>query len=257
MVASLFVPARLQTKVSLRRQRFPYQHGRREARQETVMTLEDFRPLPRLFLLGFSYLAWQEGASTTRPASNDVTSLLLAWSEGEPAALDRLMPLVYAQLRQLAHRYMEQERSGHVLQTTALINEAYLRLINSSRVQWEDRAHFFAVCARCMRRILVDSARSRRYLKRGGKARQVSMDAALEIPQEDGPDLVALDEALTNLSALDSRKARVVEFRFFGGLTVDETARVLEVSAETVSRDWKLAKAWLFRALSGETAGGS
>lgn len=188
---------------------------------------------------------------TTKPVPNEVTSLLLAWSQGEQSALARLIPLVYAQLRQLAHRYMDRERPGHTLQTTALVNEAYLRLIDSSRVEWQDRAHFFAISAQLMRRILVDSARSRRYLKRGGKARQVSFDEALKISEEESPDLVALDEALTSLGSMDARKGKVVELRFFGGLTVEESAKVLKVSPETVMRDWKLAKAWLLRALGG------
>ena len=186
--------------------------------------------------------------------SGQVTSLLLAWGQGQQAALDKLLPLVHAQLRRLAHRYMEHERPGHMLQTSALINEAYLRLVDSRRVRWRDRAHFFAISAQLMRRILVDSARSRRCLKRGGRGRRFPFEAAMEIPQTRGPDLMALDEALTELSSLDPRKGKVVELRFFGGLTAEEAAQVLCVSVETVMRDWTISKAWLLRALRGGDA---
>jgi RNA polymerase sigma-70 factor, ECF subfamily len=180
-------------------------------------------------------------------ASHGVTGLLLAWSEGEQAALDKLVPLVYAELRRIARRYMHRERPGHTLQTTALVNEAYLRLIDASQVRWQDRAHFFAVSAQLMRRILVDFARSRRYLKRGGGAQKVTFDEALFAPPKQGQDLVALDDALKALAVSDARKSRVVELRFFGGLSVEETAEVLQVSPDTVLRDWRLAKAWLAR----------
>jgi RNA polymerase sigma-70 factor, ECF subfamily len=186
----------------------------------------------------------------TTPLPEEVTDLLLAWGRGDRSALDRLIPLVYEELRRLAHRYMGQERPGHTLQTTALVNEAYLRLIDASRVRWQNRAHFFAVSAQLMRRILVDFARAHRNLKRGGAAQQVSLDEALPVAREPDADLVALDEALTALAAIDPRQARAVELRFFGGLSVDEAAEVLKVSPETVHRDWRVAKAWLLRELS-------
>jgi RNA polymerase sigma factor (TIGR02999 family) len=181
-------------------------------------------------------------------ASANITELLLAWREGKPDALEALTPLVYAELRRLAHRYMAGERVGHTLQSTALVNEAYLRLVDSSRVQWQNRAHFFAVSAQLMRRILVDFARSRQYAKRGGNAPVLSLD---EVPviSEECAQLAELDDALTALSAVDPRKAQVVELRFFGGLSVEETAEVLKVSKETVMRDWRLAKSWLRREL--------
>jgi RNA polymerase sigma factor (TIGR02999 family) len=175
--------------------------------------------------------------------------LLLAWNRGEPDALDALLPLVYDELRRLAAHYLRGERSGHTLQATALVNEAYLRLIEVKQVQWQNRAHFFAMAARLMRRILVDAARSRGYQKRGGGAPVLSLDEALIVPTEPGEDLVALDEALTALAAVDARKSRVVEMRFFGGLSVEETAEALQVSRDTVMRDWKMAKLWLLREL--------
>jgi RNA polymerase sigma factor (TIGR02999 family) len=181
------------------------------------------------------------------PPSQMVTQLLVAWSQGEQAALEKLVPLVYAELRRVAHRYMGREHPGHTLQTTALVNEAYLRLIDASQVHWQDRAHFFAVSSQLMRRILVDFARSRRYLKRGGGAHKVSFDEALFVSPERGRDLVALDDAMMALANTDARKSRVVELRFFGGLSVKETAEVLKVSPDTVLRDWSLAKAWLGR----------
>jgi RNA polymerase sigma-70 factor, ECF subfamily len=186
------------------------------------------------------------------PSPQEVTQLLLAWSQGDQSALDQLIPMVHAELHRLAHRCMDRERVGHTLQTTALVNEAYLRLIDSSQVRWQNRAHFFAVAAQLMRRILVDFARSRHNLKRGGAAQRVSLDEALLLPQEPDPDLIALDEALNALAALDPRQARAVELRFFGGLSVEETAEVLQVSPETVHRDWRVAKAWLLRELDRE-----
>jgi RNA polymerase sigma factor (TIGR02999 family) len=185
-----------------------------------------------------------------------VTQLLLAWNHGEDSALKKLTPLVYEQLRRLAHRYMGAERAAHTLQTTALINEAYLRLIDGRRANWQDRAHFFAVSARLMRRILVDWARSREAKKRGGKRQRVSLDEALAVTSAHGEDLMALDEALQKLSALDPRKGQVVEMRFFGGLSVKETAEVLKVSTDTVLRDWRLAKLWLLGELSGKSSQG-
>ena len=181
------------------------------------------------------------------PSPQEVTGLLLAWSEGEQTAFEKLVPLVYAELRRVAHRYMGRERPGHSLQTTALVNEAYLRLIDARRVRRQNRAHFFAVSAQLMRRILVDFARSRQYLKRGGAAQKVSFDEGLVVSKEQGQDLVALDDALKALAEIDKRKSQVVELRFFGGLSVAETAEVQKVSPDTVLRDWRLAKVWLAR----------
>ncbi|MFN0172197.1 MAG: ECF-type sigma factor [Bryobacteraceae bacterium] len=182
-------------------------------------------------------------------APQDVTQLLLAWSQGEEAALEKLIPIVERELHRLAHHYMGRERAGHSLQTTALVNEAYLRLVDSSKVRWQNRSHFFAVSAQLMRRILVDFARSRNYLKRGGEFQRVPLEEALDV-SADETDLVGLDDALKALAAADPRKGRVVELRFFGGLNARETAEVLHVSEDTVLRDWKLAKAWLLRELS-------
>jgi RNA polymerase sigma factor (TIGR02999 family) len=175
--------------------------------------------------------------------------LLLAWNRGEDAALEALLPLVYDELRRLAGHYMRRERDGHTLQATALVNEAYLRLIEVRKVHWQNRAHFFAMAARVMRRILVDAARARGYRKRGGGARALSLDEALIVPVEPDQDLVALDDALTALAEIDARKSQVVEMRFFGGLNIDETAEALHVSRDTVKRDWKMAKLWLLREL--------
>ena len=180
----------------------------------------------------------------------EFTQLLVAWSEGDRSALDQLMPVVYDELRRLAKFYMSGEREGHLLQTTALVNEAYLRLTDSSRVKWQNRAHFLAVSAQMMRRILVDFARSRNFQKRGGGAQQVSLAEAMSISLEKDKDLVGLDEALNELALVDERKSKVVEMRFFGGLSVEETAEVLKVSVDTVMRDWKFAKVWLLRELS-------
>jgi RNA polymerase sigma-70 factor (ECF subfamily) len=188
-------------------------------------------------------------------SSHEITQLLVAWGEGEQDALQKLTPLVYAELHRLAQHYMAGERTGHTLQSTALVNEAYMHLVDSSHVRWQNRAHFFAISAQLMRRILVDSARSRKYAKRGGQAPRLSLDEALLVPEERGADLVALDDAMSALAAVDLRKSRVVELRFFGGLSVEETAEVLKVSPETVMRDWRLAKVWLRRELRrGERA---
>lgn len=186
------------------------------------------------------------------PASpaRDVTQLLLAWGEGDRAALDTLVPLVYQELRRLARHYMRGECAGHTLQTTALVNEAYVRLIDASRVPWQSRAHFFGVSAKLMRQILVDAARARGSLKRGGDVERVPLDDGLDVVAERGDDLVALDEALTALAAMDPRKGQVVELRHFGGLSVEETAEVLKVSVDTVMRDWKVARLWLRRELT-------
>jgi RNA polymerase sigma factor (TIGR02999 family) len=176
--------------------------------------------------------------------------LLQAWSEGDEQALGKLMPLVYEELHRLARRYMAGESPGHTLQTTALVNEAYLRLVDVKKVSWQNRAHFFGVSAQLMRRILVDFARSRRSLKRGGDAFTMSLEDALIVSPKLGADVVALDDALKALDSIDARRSRVVELRFFGGLRVEEAAEVLKVSPETVMHDWKLAKAWLLRELS-------
>lgn len=180
----------------------------------------------------------------------DFTRLLLAWNGGDESALDKLVPQVYQELRRLAKRQMRGEHPDHTLQTTALINEAYLRLVDLGNVQWRNRAHFFALCARLMRNILVDFARSRHYAKRGGGAQPVSLEESLVVSPAHSTDLVAVDDALQALAKVDERKAQVVEFRFFGGLTVEESAEVLKVSPETIRRDWRLAKVWLLRELS-------
>jgi RNA polymerase sigma-70 factor, ECF subfamily len=176
-----------------------------------------------------------------------VTELLHAWRQGDAAALDELVPLIHQELHRLARRYMFGERAGHTLQTTALVNEAYLHLVNSQGVNWQSRAHFFAISAQLMRRILVDSARAHRSKKRGAGVSKITLEEALIRPKEKDAELIALDDALSALAEADPRKSRVVELRFFGGLTVEETAEILRVSADTVLRDWKLAKAWLRR----------
>jgi RNA polymerase sigma factor (TIGR02999 family) len=186
-----------------------------------------------------------------------VTGLLVAWGGGDDAALQRLIPLVERELHRIARRCMAGERVGHSLQATALVNEAYLKLVDAQHVRWQDRAHFLAMSARLMRRILVDWARSRRYQKRGGDAVRVTFDEGLPAVDERGQDVIALDDALQALAALDDRKGQVVELRFFGGLSVEETAAVLKVSPETVMRDWKFSKAWLTRELRGEGPGGA
>jgi len=186
------------------------------------------------------------------PASAEVTKLLLAWGAGDGQALDQLLPLVYRELHSLARRYMAGERPGNTLQASALVNEAYLKLVDIRRVQWQNRAHFFGVSAQLMRRILVDSARRRHNLKRGGGALQVTFDEGLAVAKGQTSELVAIDDALTALAAVDARKARVVELRFFGGLSVEETAEALKVSPETVTRDWRLAKAWLHGEMNKE-----
>jgi RNA polymerase sigma-70 factor, ECF subfamily len=186
------------------------------------------------------------------PSTHEVTELLKAWTAGDERALEKLTPLVYGQLHQVAQRCMAGERAGHTLQTTALVNEAYLRLVDCAKVKWQDRVHFFAISAQLMRRILIDFARSRCYRKRGGAAVHVSLEEAPWVSNEPDANLLALDDALTALAAMDQRKSKVVELRFFGGLSVDEVAEVLGVSGDTVSRDWNFARAWLIRQLSGE-----
>jgi len=180
---------------------------------------------------------------------SDVTRLLARWNDGDEGALQQLVPIVHEELRRLARRQMAGERPGHTLQPTALVNEAYLRLVNLKQIQWQNRVHFFSMAARLMRRVLVDFARSRGYQKRGGGAKQVSFTEVLEVAEGQPIDVVALDDALEALAKVDERKSRVVELRFFGGLSVEETAEVLNVSRETVKRDWKFAKMWLLRHL--------
>jgi RNA polymerase sigma factor (TIGR02999 family) len=186
------------------------------------------------------------------PSTDRVTQLLVDWSSGNKAALEELMPLVYDELRRLARRYMGREGSGHTLQTTGLVNEAYLRLVDQSKVRWQNRAHFYGVAAQLMRRILVDHARTRKRVKRGGEALRVSLSEAEAISPETPTDLLAIDEALKRLAEVDGRKGRIVELRFFGGLSIEETAEALQVSPGTVMHDWTLAKAWLYRDLCNE-----
>jgi RNA polymerase sigma factor (TIGR02999 family) len=185
------------------------------------------------------------------PAQSDATDLLVAWSEGDESAFDKLLPLVYQELHALARHYMKGERSDHTLQATALVNEAYVRLIDVNRIRWQNRSHFLAIAAQTMRRILVEFARQRHRQKRGGDAVRVTIDD-VDVAQEKSADLVALSDALSTLAEFDLRMSQIVELRFFGGLTVQETAEVLKVSPETVMRDWKTAKVWLLRELSRE-----
>jgi RNA polymerase sigma-70 factor (ECF subfamily) len=186
---------------------------------------------------------------------SDISTCLRAWTAGDQSALERLMPIVYAELHRLARRYMRRERPGHSLQATALVNEAYMRLVDYNRMQWQDRAHFFAASAQLMRRILVEHAR-RHNVKRGGDVQHLPLDEAVMVGGNRGAGLVALDDAMNLLARLDPRKAQVVELRFFGGLTVEETAEVLKVSSGTVERDWSTAKSWLYRELAGGTKDG-
>jgi RNA polymerase sigma factor (TIGR02999 family) len=183
------------------------------------------------------------------PPPQDVTQLLVAWGGGDQAALDELMPLVYGELRRLARQCMSRERPDHTLQTSALINEAYLRLVDQKNIHWQDRAHFFGIVARLMRQALVDYARGRGYAKRGGGARRVPLDETVIVSAERAAEVVALDEALKGLAEVAPRQSRIVELRFFGGLSIEETAELLHVSPGTVMRDWTLAKAWLRRAV--------
>jgi RNA polymerase sigma factor (TIGR02999 family) len=188
-------------------------------------------------------------------SSSPVTQLLLAWGRGDSSALKKLIPLVYRELMRIAQRYMAGERTGHTLQTTALIHEAYLKLIDTKRVDWQNRAHFFAVSAQVMRRILVDQARARRSKKRGGRVSNLPLEEGLAVLKQPAQDVVALDTALKDLEKIDPRKAKVVELRFFGGLSVEQTAAVLEVSTTTVMRDWRFARTWLYNELSRKPAG--
>ena len=191
------------------------------------------------------------------PAGEDITKLLQAWCAGNQAALEQLVPLVHVELHRLAQHHMANEQRGGTLQTTALVNELYLRLVDVRRTAWKDRTHFFAICSQLMRRVLVDLARSRKSLKRGGCTVQVPLDEHLATSREQAVDLIALDSALDRLTAFDARKSRIVELRFFAGLSVEETAAVLDVSVETVLRDWRLSKVWLFRELGGDASHGS
>ena len=185
----------------------------------------------------------------TRPAPEEVSQLLQDWSNGDQAALDKVMPIVYQELHRLAHHYMRKERAGHTLQTTALVNEAYLRLADYKKMRWQSRSHFFAVAAQVMRRILVEQARSKNFVKRGGGAQRISLDETAIVSAGRSAEVIAVDEALTELESWDPRKGKIVELRFFGGLSIEETAEVLRVSPTTVQREWRSAKAWLHRAI--------
>jgi RNA polymerase sigma-70 factor, ECF subfamily len=186
-----------------------------------------------------------------KPGPNEITKLLRDWSSGDQSALDTLMPLVYDELHRLAHNHMRREKAGHILQTSALINEAYIRLVDTPEIGWENRAHFFAIAARVMRRILVDEARRRNFAKRGGGAIQVSLNEGIPLAHEQAANVAALDDSLKNLEAIDSRQSAIVELRFFGGLSIEETASVLNVSPRTVMREWTFARAWLRNQMVG------
>jgi len=188
------------------------------------------------------------------PHQHEITQLLAEWREGSQSALDELYPLVYDELHRLARRYMSRERKGHTLQTTALINEAYVRLVDQKNVQWANRSHFFAISAQIMRRILIDHARRHAYAKRGGGAQQVSLEEAATVTPDVSGELLRLDEALKSLAAMDPRRSQVVELRYFGGLNNEEIAGVLQVSENTVTRDWNMARAWLYQQLTGSGA---
>lgn len=185
------------------------------------------------------------------PIQQEITALLLKWSKGDGDALDQLIPAVYPELRRIARRYMSRENVGHTLQTSALINEAYLRLVDQQAVEWQDRAHFFAVAARVMRNILIDHARKYLYNKRGAGAQHIGLDDAAALKYDRAAEFIELDSALNSLGEIDPRKLRIVELRFFGGLTVDETAEVMKLSPITINRDWRSARAWLHREMSG------
>ena len=185
---------------------------------------------------------------------NEITEQLIAWSKGDDAALEQLIPAVYQELRRMADHYLRGEDSGHSLQPTALVHEAYLRLIDQTKVEWQNRAHFFGVAAQMMRRILIDHAKAKHRVKRGGTAVKVMLDENVNFTQERASELLALDDALESLARMDERKSRIVELRYFGGLTVEETAEVLGISDKTVMRDWNLAKAWLYRELTSDSA---
>ncbi len=186
----------------------------------------------------------------TSHSSKQITRLLAEWERGDPDALDALTPAVYGELHRIAHRYMRRERPDHTLQTSALINEAYIRLIDQREAHWQNRAHFFAIASKLMRRVLVDHARAKRYAKRGGNPVQVSLDEEMATSENQGPDLVALDDALKDLEAMDPRKSRIVEMRFFGGVSLEEAAEAMAISVPTVEREWRFARAWLRRAIT-------
>jgi RNA polymerase sigma factor (TIGR02999 family) len=197
------------------------------------------------------FWVYMDPGGSAAKTSGEITRLLRAWRGGDPAALERLVQAVYAELRRRAHGYMRDQPAGHTLQTTALVNEAYLHLVDAAGVNWQDRAHFFAVCAQMMRRILVDSARTRGAGKRGGGLQRVDLENVADLSPGRDREIVAIDDALKLLAEMDPRKARVIELRFFGGLSVEETAEALHISPQSVMRDWKLAKAWLTREMSG------
>jgi len=184
------------------------------------------------------------------PSPKSISQLLIEWREGDEGALDQLIPLVYDELRRLAHHYLRRERTGRTLQTSDLVNEAYLRLVDHKGMRWQNRAHFYAVAAQAIRRILVDQARSRSAAKRGGRTNLAGLDEVATVPQRQAVDVVALDDALRELAAFDERKSKIVEMRYFGGMSIEETAEALEVSTATVSREWSTAKAWLLRAIT-------
>jgi len=220
---------------------------------------------PQCFLAGQNLRRWynpvrlklssaSDEVSAMSPSPQQISQLLVAWSNGDQAALDQLMPLVYGELRKMARRYMRGQPAGHTLQTTALIHEAYLKLVGQQEKRWRNRAHFFGVAAQAMRHILVDYARSRQAAKRGGEALEVSLDETALVTQDRAAELVALDDALNDLAEVAPRQSRVVELRYFGGLSAEETAEVLKVSPETILRDWRMAKAWLLRQLQRGTA---
>lgn len=204
------------------------------------------------FFTGKPIGSCSKGKVMSAASPQEITALLAAWGSGDQAALDQLMPLVYDELRRMAHRYLGRERAGHTLQSAALVNEAYLKLLGERQMDWQNRAHFFAVAAQAMRQILVDYARTRNRDRRGGGAQRVSLEDALAVADEQSAELVALDDALNDLAAFDQRKSKVAELRFFGGLSVEETAAALQVAPVTVMREWRLAKAWLYRELNRE-----
>ena len=204
-----------------------------------------------------SHAVRAEADAIETPLTGEITGLLQAWNAGDEQALKQLADLVYQDLRRAAHKYMRGERPSHTLQTTALVHEVYLRLFGVQHVNWQNRVHFLSVCARLMRRVLIDFARQRKYRKRGGNVLHLSLDEALAVSSRPDPELLLLDEALTAMAGVDPRKAAVVELRFFGGLTVEETAAALSVSPETVLRDWRLAKPWLLREISRGNRDGS
>ncbi|RMH21307.1 MAG: sigma-70 family RNA polymerase sigma factor [Acidobacteria bacterium] len=198
----------------------------------------------------------QPDAGRGAAGSGDVTALLARWNAGDPAACDRLLEAIYGELRQLAAAYLRRERNGHTLETAALVNEAYLRLVDQRRVRWRNRSHFFGIAAQAMRRVLVDHARRKRYRKRGGDRRRLALDEVCELPVERAAELIALDDALRDLAALDPEQARIVELRYFAGLTLEEIAELFGCTVRTVSRRWRMARAWLYRQLAAEDGDG-